>query len=115
MVDRTLTASGRDSLDDSSDCAHISFTAHRYLEPLPGRNMVEATNKVHIDENVGVDESAADGSTSSPYKSLLFAHIQHPPSADTLYLTRKSETGPVRHVFSADINFPMPNDSDSRT
>ena len=57
--------------------------------------MADASKKIHVDEDVGKDESSANGSESSPYKTLLFAHIQHPPSDGILYVTRKSETGPV--------------------
>ena len=51
--------------------------------------------QVYIDEDVGKDGTDAKGSTSSPYKTLLFAQIQHPPSDSIGYFTRKSETGPV--------------------
>lgn len=59
--------------------------------------MATTSGKIHIDEDVGKDDPSADGSDMSPYKSLLFAHIQHPPSQSDgpQYLTRKSETGPV--------------------
>lgn len=59
--------------------------------------MATTIAKIHIDEDVGKDGPSADGSEISPYKSLLFAHIQHPPSQKygPQYLTRKSETGPV--------------------
>ena len=50
---------------------------------------------VYIDEDVGKDHSSADGTEQTPYKTLLYAHIQHPPSDGQLYLTRKSETVPV--------------------
>ena len=55
------------------------------------------TKKVYVDEDVGKDDLAADGSETSPYKTLLFAYIQHPPTqpTDLQYFTRKSETGPV--------------------
>ena len=56
-----------------------------------------AATKVYIDEDVGKDDQTADGLESKPYKTLLHAMIQHPPSKDAPveYLTRKSETGPV--------------------
>ena len=57
--------------------------------------MASASKSIYIDEDVGKDESAADGSEQSPYKTLLYAHIQHPPSSDQQYLMRKSLTGPV--------------------
>ena len=59
--------------------------------------MATPTKKVYVDEDVGKDDLAADGSETSPYKTLLFAYIQHPPTqpTDLQYFTRKSETGPV--------------------
>lgn len=51
---------------------------------------------VYIDEDVGKDESSATGSESAPYKTLLHALLQQPPSTEGIqYLTRKSETGPA--------------------
>lgn len=51
--------------------------------------------KLYIDEDVGKDEPSADGSEQSPYKTLLFAHIQHPPqqAGPIEYYMRKSEAG----------------------
>ena len=59
--------------------------------------MATIHEKIHIDEDTGKDDLSADGSETSPYKTLLFAHRQHPPSQTDgpQYLTRKSETGPV--------------------
>ena len=59
--------------------------------------MATPSKKVYVDEDVGKDDLAADGSEASPYKTLLFAYIQHPPTSPTnpQYFTRKSETGPV--------------------
>ena len=59
--------------------------------------MATPYKKVYVDEDVGKDDPAADGSEASPYKTLLFAYIQHPPAqpTDPQYFTRKSETGPV--------------------
>ena len=59
--------------------------------------MATPSKKVHVDEDIGKDDPAADGSEASPYKTLLFAYIQHPPTqpTDPQYFTRKSETGPV--------------------
>ncbi|KAL9129021.1 MAG: hypothetical protein Q9217_002423 [Psora testacea] len=57
--------------------------------------MADPNKKIHIDEDLGKDEPSADGSETSPYKTLLFAHIQHPPSDGRSYLTRKLEIGPV--------------------
>ncbi|OJD25227.1 asparagine-tRNA ligase [Blastomyces percursus] len=51
---------------------------------------------VHIDEDVGNDDQTAAGTESSPYKTLVYAFLQQPPSTpDIHYLTRKSVTGPV--------------------
>ena len=58
--------------------------------------MAEPVKTVYVDEDVGRDDSASDGSQSVPYKTLLFAHIQHPPTKDgPQYMMRKSETGPL--------------------
>lgn len=59
--------------------------------------MTTSSRKVYVDEDVGKDDPAADGSEASPYKTLLFAYIQHPPTqpTDPQYFTRKSETGPI--------------------
>ncbi|KAL4974494.1 hypothetical protein BDW66DRAFT_86386 [Aspergillus desertorum] len=50
---------------------------------------------IYIDEDVGKDDSTATGSESAPYKSLLYAFLQHDPSKGTQYLTRKSQTEPT--------------------
>ena len=50
---------------------------------------------IYIDEDVGRDESPATGSESAPYKTLLHAFLQHPPTNGTQYLTRKSQTEPA--------------------
>ncbi|MCJ1421417.1 hypothetical protein MMC32_007780 [Xylographa parallela] len=57
--------------------------------------MATQSKSVHVDEDVGKDDTTADGTDSLPYKSLLYAFIQHPPTDGSQYLTRKSETGPV--------------------
>ena len=59
--------------------------------------MATPSKKVYVDEDVGKDDPAEEGSEASPYKTLLFAYIQHPPTqpTDPQYFTRKSETGPV--------------------
>ncbi|MCJ1223387.1 hypothetical protein MMC12_000027 [Toensbergia leucococca] len=56
-----------------------------------------AGKDVYVDEDVGKDDPSAEGTEQSPFKTLLFAHIQHPPtpSEGPQYFTRKSETGPV--------------------
>jgi asparaginyl-tRNA synthetase len=51
---------------------------------------------IHIDEDAGHDNETATGEASAPYKTLVYAFSQHPPSTPSIqYLTRKSETGPV--------------------
>ncbi|KAL2866405.1 asparagine--tRNA ligase DED81 [Aspergillus lucknowensis] len=50
---------------------------------------------VYIDEDVGRDDAAATGSESAPYKTLVYAFLQHPPSDGAQYLTRKSPTAPT--------------------
>ena len=57
--------------------------------------MASPIKHVYIDEDVGKDDPTADGTELSPYKSLLYAHLQHPPANDQQYLVRKSQTGPV--------------------
>ena len=52
-------------------------------------------DRIYIDEDIGKDDTSADGSQSTPYKTLLFALIQHPPSDGISYFTRRSETGIV--------------------
>ncbi|KAI5299624.1 hypothetical protein KEM56_003089, partial [Ascosphaera pollenicola] len=55
-----------------------------------------AATKIFIDEDVGRDESPADGSESAPYKTLIYALLQHHDATpDAEYLTRKSVTGAV--------------------
>ena len=57
--------------------------------------MASTSKKIYVDEDIGKDEQSTDGSETAPYKTLLYAHIQHPPKDGTQYFTRKSETGPV--------------------
>jgi len=59
--------------------------------------MATAGQKVYIDEDVGKDDPSADGTEESPYKTLLFAHIQHPPTQTDgpQFFIRKSQTGPI--------------------
>lgn len=47
---------------------------------------------IYIDEDVGHDDESTSGIEASPFKTLLYAMIQHP---EATYYTRKSETGPV--------------------
>ncbi|KAL8986054.1 MAG: hypothetical protein Q9205_000397 [Flavoplaca limonia] len=57
--------------------------------------MAEPSKSVYVDEDHGCDDKSEDGSEQKPYRTLLFAHIQHPPdSSDGLqYLTRKKDPG----------------------
>ncbi|CAF9904857.1 MAG: hypothetical protein GOMPHAMPRED_002967 [Gomphillus americanus] len=58
--------------------------------------MASEVKNIYIDEDTGKDENSADSGTSEkPYSTLLYAHIQHPPSKEIQYLQRKSQTGPV--------------------
>ena len=59
--------------------------------------MSSQSRSIYVDEDVGKDDPSADGSEQSPFKTLLFAHIQHPPAQTDgpRYLTRKSETGQI--------------------
>ncbi|PWY92904.1 asparaginyl-tRNA synthetase [Aspergillus heteromorphus CBS 117.55] len=50
---------------------------------------------IYIDEDVGRDDSTATGTESAPYKTLLHAFVQHPPTPENQYLTRKSQTEPA--------------------
>jgi asparaginyl-tRNA synthetase len=55
-----------------------------------------AATSIYVDEDAGRDDDAASGTEHAPYKTLLHAMIKHAPTADsTLYLIRKSQTGPV--------------------
>lgn len=56
--------------------------------------MTTPGKKVFIDEDVGQDHPTATGTEQSPYKTLLYAKLQHRPEA-AQYLMRKSETGPI--------------------
>lgn len=57
--------------------------------------MANSSRSVYVDEDQGSDDKSADGSEHKPYKTLLFALIQHPPvpSDEPQYLTRKKEPG----------------------
>ncbi|RAL05103.1 asparagine--tRNA ligase DED81 [Aspergillus ibericus CBS 121593] len=50
---------------------------------------------IYIDEDVGRDDSTANGTESAPYKTLIHAFMQHPPTDGNQYLTRKSQTEPT--------------------
>jgi asparaginyl-tRNA synthetase len=48
---------------------------------------------IYIDEDVGHDDASAAGTESAPYKTLIHAMVQHPPTTEGIqYLTRKSQT-----------------------
>ncbi|OQE43081.1 hypothetical protein PENCOP_c003G08853 [Penicillium coprophilum] len=48
---------------------------------------------IYIDEDVGRDESSATGTETAPYKTLVHAYVEHPPTTEGIqYLTRKSQT-----------------------
>ncbi|KAL8802456.1 MAG: hypothetical protein Q9200_006577 [Gallowayella weberi] len=57
--------------------------------------MATQPRSVYVNEELGKDDTTVDGSQQKPYKTLLFAHIQHPPapSDGPQYLTRKKEPG----------------------
>ena len=59
--------------------------------------MAEPLKSIYVDEDVGKDDASANGSQATPYKTMLYAHITHPPTKEDgpTYMTRKSETGPV--------------------
>lgn len=75
-----------------------------FLQTIEFANMAPTSEEIHVDDDIGKDEPSADGSETLPYKTLLFALIQHPPSPTDgpLYLTRRSETGPVREDGDAE-------------
>ena len=85
------------STSDSRFFQSVTQSALFFLQSLTPHNMATTARQIHVDEDIGKDDASADGSEISPFKSLLFAHIQHPPSQTDgpQYLTRKSETGPV--------------------
>jgi asparaginyl-tRNA synthetase len=58
--------------------------------------MATETQNIYVEEDAG-DDAKADGSEKLPYKTLLHAHIQHPPET-VQYMTRKSQTGPSARV-----------------
>ncbi|KAI2730862.1 hypothetical protein CBS147332_2714 [Penicillium roqueforti] len=52
-----------------------------------------ASTSIYIDEDVGKDESSATGTESAPYKTLVHAYVEHPPTTEGIqYFTRKSLT-----------------------
>ena len=55
--------------------------------------MTSSSKQIYIDEDSGKDEPSIEGSEASPYKTLLFAYIQHPPQSadDPQYFLRKKE------------------------
>ena len=54
--------------------------------------MAAEEQRFYIDEDAGSDADA-DGNEQSPYRTLLHAHIQHPPESGVKYMIRKSKTG----------------------
>ena len=56
--------------------------------------MASSVRKIYVDEDTGRDEPSIDGTEASPYKTLLFAYIQHPPqdTDGSLYFSRKTDT-----------------------
>ena len=50
---------------------------------------------IYIDTDTGVDDEAATGAESKPYKSLAYAYISHGGSEQKTYQWRSSETGAV--------------------
>ena len=59
--------------------------------------MATTSKHVYVDEEAGKDDFSAAGTEQSPYKTLLYAHIQHPPAQTDgpQYFTRKSQTSPI--------------------
>ena len=59
--------------------------------------MATPAQRVYIDEDVGRDDPSTEGTDQCPYKTLLFAHIQHPPvqTESPQYFSRRSQTGPI--------------------
>ncbi|OJJ75476.1 hypothetical protein ASPBRDRAFT_37760 [Aspergillus brasiliensis CBS 101740] len=55
---------------------------------------------IYIDEDVGRDDSTANGTESAPYKTLIHAFMQHAPTDGNQYLTRKSQTEPTEEGAS---------------
>lgn len=50
---------------------------------------------IYVDEDIGRDDSTANGSESAPYKTLAHAFLQHAPTDGTQYFMRKSQTEPA--------------------
>ncbi len=76
----------------------IRRTVGRENTPLSSSSYEMATpcKSIFIDEGSGRDEYSADGAEDSPYKSLLYAHIQYPPGPEgPQYFTRKLESVPL--------------------
>jgi asparaginyl-tRNA synthetase len=63
------------------------------LQELAERVKPEDPPTVYVDTDVGVDESAADGSEEKPYKTLGHAYVQAMEKAGAKFLTRASTTG----------------------
>ena len=57
--------------------------------------MALINKNIYINEDIGKDKSTVDDSKLSPYRTLFYTHIQHPPSSDQQYLIQKSLKGLV--------------------
>ena len=57
--------------------------------------MAPTITNIYIDEGTGKDDSSTNGTEQKPYKTLLHAHIEHPPTEEIQYLQRKPETDPT--------------------
>lgn len=70
---------------------------NKHYQRLHPAKMANTTIGVYIDEDVGKDDFSAAGTEQLPYKTLLYAHIQHPPaqSDGPQYFVRKSQTAPI--------------------
>ena len=69
----------------------IPHLQHFHSFHLPLENMAAPSRAIYVDEDVGKDETSQDGTQDLPYQTLLFAHIQHPPSDGTQYFVCKTE------------------------
>ena len=75
------------TVEDTQSIHTYTLTRHQI--------MATPSASVYVDEDVGKDDHTSTGAEDAPYKTLLYALIQHPPKEGRQYLTRKSETGPV--------------------
>lgn len=63
------------------------------IQELAERVKPEGDGKVYVDVDAGLDDAAADGSESKPYKSLAYAMIANIDRPAATYLSRASKTG----------------------